>query len=51
MRLLSIGEAAAELGLAVGTPRRLHRQGLLLPVTRVNQSPRALCPRAPSSAR
>ncbi len=31
MRLLSIGETAAELGVAVGTLRRWHRQGRLLP--------------------
>lgn len=34
MRLLSIGETAAELGVAVGTLRRWHRQGLLLPFGR-----------------
>jgi putative resolvase len=34
MRLLSIGEAAAELGVAVGTLRRWHRQGLLMPFGR-----------------
>lgn len=31
MGLLSIGEVAARLGVAVGTLRRWHRQGLLLP--------------------
>ncbi|SFU26339.1 MerR HTH family regulatory protein [Paraburkholderia aspalathi] len=35
MRLLSIGEAAAELGLAVGTLRHRHRQGLLMPLGRI----------------
>ncbi|WP_156132233.1 MerR family transcriptional regulator [Paraburkholderia terrae] len=30
MRLLSIGETAAELGVAVGTLRRWHRQELLM---------------------
>ncbi|MGA9919173.1 MAG: IS607 family transposase [Paraburkholderia sp.] len=34
MRLLSIGEAAAELSVAVGTLRRWHRQGLLMPFGR-----------------
>ncbi|MFM0347816.1 helix-turn-helix domain-containing protein [Paraburkholderia sp. RL17-347-BIC-D] len=34
MRLLSIGEAAAELGVAVGALRRWHRQGLLMPFGR-----------------
>ena len=34
MRLLSIGETAAELGVAVGTLRRWHRQGLLMPACR-----------------
>ncbi|WP_429344206.1 IS607 family transposase [Paraburkholderia sp. GAS42] len=34
MRLLSIGETAAELGVAVGTLRRWHRQGLLMPFGR-----------------
>jgi len=34
MRLLSIGETAAQLGVAVGTLRRWHRQGLLLPTCR-----------------
>ncbi|MGB8416771.1 IS607 family transposase [Paraburkholderia sp.] len=34
MRLLSIGETAAELGAAVGTLRRWHRQGLLMPFGR-----------------
>jgi putative resolvase len=34
MELLSIGETAAELGVAVGTLRRWHRQGLLMPVGR-----------------
>ena len=30
MRLLSIGETAAELGVAVGTLQHWHRQGLLM---------------------
>ena len=34
MRLLSIGETAAQPGVAVGTLRRWHRQGLLLPSCR-----------------
>jgi predicted site-specific integrase-resolvase len=34
MQLLSIGETAAELGVAVGTLRRWHRQGLLMPFGR-----------------
>nr|WP_246217593.1 MerR family DNA-binding transcriptional regulator [Paraburkholderia panacisoli] len=34
MRLLSTGETAAELGVAVGTLRRWHRQGLLMPLGR-----------------
>lgn len=34
LRLLSIGETATELGVAVGTLRRWHRLGLLLPVCR-----------------
>lgn len=34
MRLLSIGETATQLGVAVGTLRRWHRQGLLLPSCR-----------------
>jgi putative resolvase len=34
MRLLSIGETAAELGVAVGTLRRWHRLGLLMPSCR-----------------
>ena len=34
MRLLSIGETAAELGVAVGTLRRWHRLGLLMPACR-----------------
>ena len=34
MRLLSIGETAAELGGAVGILRRWHRQGLLMPSCR-----------------
>lgn len=34
MRLLSIGETAAQLGVAVGTLRRWHRQGRLLPSCR-----------------
>lgn len=34
MRLLSIGETAAQLGVAVGTLRRWHRQGLLSPSCR-----------------
>ena len=34
MELLSIGETAAELGVAVGTLRRWHRQGLLMPFGR-----------------
>ena len=34
MRLLSIGETAAELGVAVGTLRRWHQQGLLMPFSR-----------------
>jgi predicted site-specific integrase-resolvase len=34
MRLLSIGETGAQLGVAVGTLRRWHRQGLLLPSCR-----------------
>ena len=34
MRLLSIGETAAELGVAVGTLRRWHRQSLLMPLGR-----------------
>ena len=33
-QLLSIGEAAAALGVAVGTLRRWHRQGRLLPALR-----------------
>jgi excisionase family DNA binding protein len=34
MRLLSIGEAADQLGVAVGTLRRWHRQGRLAPAGR-----------------
>jgi predicted site-specific integrase-resolvase len=34
MRLLSIGETAAELGVTVGTLRRQHRQGVMLPFGR-----------------
>lgn len=34
MRLASIGEIAAELGVAVATLRRWHRQGRLLPACR-----------------
>ena len=34
MRLLSIGNTAAELGVAVGTLRRWHRPGLLMPACR-----------------
>ena len=34
MQLLSIGETAAEPGVAVGTLRRWHRQGLLMPFGR-----------------
>ena len=34
MRLLSIGETAAELGVAVGTLQRWHRQGLQMPSCR-----------------
>ena len=34
MRLLSIGETAAKLGVAVGTLRRWHRQGVLVPACR-----------------
>jgi putative resolvase len=34
MRLLSIGETATQLGVAVGTLRRWHPQGLLLPSCR-----------------
>ncbi len=34
MRLLSIGETATQLGVVVGTLRRWHRQGLLLPSCR-----------------
>ncbi|AMV48253.1 IS607 family transposase [Paraburkholderia caribensis] len=34
MRLLSIGETATQLRVAVGTLRRWHRQGLLLPSCR-----------------
>ncbi|MGF6757384.1 IS607 family transposase [Paraburkholderia sp. GAS42] len=34
MRLLSIGEAADQLSVAVGTLRRWHRQGLLAPAGR-----------------
>ena len=34
MQLLSIGKTAAELGVAVSTLRRWHRQGLLMPVGR-----------------
>ena len=34
MGLLSIGETAAELGIAVGTLRRWHRLGLLMPSCR-----------------
>lgn len=34
MRLLSIGQTAAELGVAVGTLRRWHRQGLRVPAGR-----------------
>ncbi|WP_144140917.1 MerR family DNA-binding transcriptional regulator [Paraburkholderia sp. BCC1884] len=34
MRPLSTGEPAAELGVAVGTLRRWHRQGLLMPFSR-----------------
>ncbi|BEU25659.1 IS607 family transposase [Paraburkholderia caribensis] len=34
MRLLSIGETAAELGVAVGTLRRWHRLRLLMPACR-----------------
>ncbi|MGQ7935443.1 IS607 family transposase [Paraburkholderia sp. D1E] len=34
MRLLSIGETAAELDVGVGTLRRWHRQGLLVPFGR-----------------
>ena len=34
MRLLSIGEAAEQLGVAVGTLRRWHRQGRLAPAGR-----------------
>ncbi|MGF6757412.1 IS607 family transposase [Paraburkholderia sp. GAS42] len=34
MRLLSIGAMAAELGVAVGTLRRWHRQDLLMPFGR-----------------
>lgn len=34
MRLLSIGEAADQLGVAVGTLRRWHRQGRLAPAAR-----------------
>ncbi|MBP0594199.1 IS607 family transposase [Paraburkholderia sp. LEh10] len=35
MRMLSIGETAAELGVAVGTLRRWHRQGRLMPACRI----------------
>ena len=34
MQLLSIGKAAAQLGVAVATLRRWHRQGRLAPVDR-----------------
>jgi predicted site-specific integrase-resolvase len=34
MRLFSIDETAAQLGVAVGTLRRWHRRGLLLPTCR-----------------
>jgi hypothetical protein len=34
MQLLSIGEAAAQPGVAVGTLRRWHRQGRLAPAGR-----------------
>ncbi|HKR40420.1 MAG TPA: MerR family DNA-binding transcriptional regulator [Paraburkholderia sp.] len=34
MRHLSIGETAAALGVAVGTLRRWHRQGRMLPFGR-----------------